>query len=130
MKTIRPYDKTEKKGRLIAALILLLNLIFSGLFLAVDLNPLMPLIQFGLSLVLFFGYKGIRWVYAAAGIFNLCLTLFYLIGGYFSVIKWTAEVWVGLILLILYTLFCILSAVLYYTSKAMDEYMYRRKTDY
>ncbi len=130
MKTHRPYDKTEKKGQLIAALILLLNLMFAGLFLVVELNPLIPLIQFGLSLTLYFGYKGTRWAYAAAGLFNLCLTLFYLIGGYFEVVQWNVLIVIGLILFILYALFCILSAVLYYTSKAMDEYMYRRRTDY
>ncbi len=130
MKTIRPYDKTEKKGRLWAALILIFNFLFSGLFLVVNLNPLIPLIQFGLSVALFCGYKGIRFVYAASALFNLCLTLYYLLGGVFSVDRWNLLAVLGLVLFVFYALFCTLSAILYYVSKAMDEYMYRRRTDY
>ena len=130
MKTIRPLDKTEKRGRLLAGMIISVNLLFSILFLLVNLNPLMPLIQFGLSIVLAFGYQGARWVYAGASIFNGLLTLYYLLGGYFTVSRWNFIIILALVMMLLYMLFCGISAVLFYVNQPIKEYMYRKRTDY
>lgn len=122
-------EEMYSKGQAIVVVISVINIIGNILTAFLNFNLLTLIISIALSVALLSGVSWVRYWFAIALAIRAMQILYLLIGGNIDFSTGTNLGIVIILLLIIYTAYCIFSCIVLFSSNSVTEYMYSKKTD-